>query len=181
MEGIASCRECGNTVRGKIGVDLKCACGRVFKIPDEPIYHANKPAPLEKLKNVPIMSLLDFILDSRKAGDGNNFPVEFSFSIQPVNRLSGRNSSSGSNGECFARRPRPDLFVEGRKVLIVADLPDHKKNQVSINLEGDCLAISSLRHFCNYKEEFILPAWAKKIVSIITNNGLLIVEIVKGP
>lgn len=127
MEGIASCRECGNTVRGKIGVDLKCACGRVFKIPDEPIYHANKPAPLEKLKNVPIMSLLDFILDSRKAGDGNNFPVEFSFSIQPVNRLSGRNSSSGSNGECFARRPRPDLFVEGRKVLIVADLPDHKK------------------------------------------------------
>lgn len=85
MQGIAWCRKCGNTVRGKIGIDLTCPyCSRILKIPNEPIYYLEKPTPLQGIKRVSFMGILDFIVAQKEEESDIEFSVEIGFNVQPI-------------------------------------------------------------------------------------------------
>lgn len=86
MEGIASCRKCGNEVRAKIGIDITCSlCGRIFQIPDAPEYHLT--ARLQELKKVPHGAILGCINGrGENSCNGASLSVEFHFNVQPIQK-----------------------------------------------------------------------------------------------
>jgi HSP20 family protein len=78
------------------------------------------------------------------------------------------------------REPIVDVFDEGDKLLVVAELPGVAKKEIKLELNGDVLALSTTGAR-KYAKEVLLPAAAKEEeLSFTYNNGVLEVHLQKA-
>jgi HSP20 family protein len=78
------------------------------------------------------------------------------------------------------REPIVDVFDEGDKLLVVAELPGVAKKEIKVELNGDVLALSTTGSR-KYAKEVLLPASAKEEAMAVTyNNGVLEVRLHKA-
>ena len=162
MQGVARCPHCKKSVKGEIGIKLRCPdpeCNGTFVINEK------KEPCLSDLKHVPLGGPFNQAEDSKP---------EYS-SVSPVNTP----RAHVPQGIRFALWQRPDMFVSRRlkKVLVVAETPGHEIDELSICLTQDILSIGSLLEHCQRREEVLVPAWAKTMQPPRQNNRVVTVKI----
>jgi hypothetical protein len=181
MLGFASCRKCGNEIQAEIGHNLSClGCGRMFQIPNRPEYlkkrFVRRQTIIQRLGNVPFGAP---VILTRNDNSPVSISVETHFTVRPINKAIVRESipEIPVGAACPAKWPRPDLFLEESGLMIVADLPGHKEDQISVEIIDDCLIITSLLPLCGQVEELLLPLQMEGKMCMNMNNGVLIIEI----
>jgi HSP20 family protein len=146
-----------------------------------------------------ISNLLDLVGNLTEAGENVNRSGEIKFGdkekMQGVYGFSIRTGLGGMpKVESFGnireseagpvvadtREPIVDVFDEGEKLLVVAELPGVAKKEIKVEVNGDVLELSTTGTR-KYAKEVLLPAAAKDVEPAITyNNGVLEVRLEKA-
>jgi HSP20 family protein len=147
-----------------------------------------------------ISNLLDLVGNLTEAGENVNRSGEIKFGdnekMQGVYGFSIRTGLGGMpKVESFGnireseagpvvadtREPIVDVFDEGEKLLVVAELPGVAKKEIKVEVNGDVLELSTTGTR-KYAKEVLLPAAAKDDVepAITYNNGVLEVRLEKA-
>jgi HSP20 family protein len=123
-----------------------------------------------------------------KFGDGEKMQGVYGFSIRTglggmpkVESFGNIRESEAGPVVADTREPIVDVFDEGPKLLVVAELPGVAKKEIKVELNGDVLALSTTGAR-KYAKEVLLPAAAKEEGMTTTyNNGVLEVRLEKAP
>jgi HSP20 family protein len=146
-----------------------------------------------------ISNLLDLVGNLAEAGENLNRSGEIKFGddekMQGVYGFSIRTGLGGmpkvesfgniresETGPVVAdtREPIVDVFDEGEKLLVVAELPGVAKKEIKVELNGDVLALTTTGAR-KYAKEVLLPAAAVDDgMTVSYNNGVLEVRLHKA-
>jgi HSP20 family protein len=78
------------------------------------------------------------------------------------------------------REPITDVFDEENEMIIIAEMPGMKEEEISIELKDDILEISATSKIRKYRKEVLLPAKGiQENLSSTYNNGILEIRIKK--
>lgn len=78
------------------------------------------------------------------------------------------------------REPITDLFDEKNEIVIIAEMPGMKENEIALNLKEDILDISAVGKNRSYRKELLLPLKLSSAnLSSKYNNGILEIRIKK--
>lgn len=122
-----------------------------------------------------------------KFGDNEKMQGVYGFSIRTglggmpkVESFGNIRESEAGPVVADTREPIVDVFDEGDKLLVVAELPGVAKKEIKVELNGDVLALSTTGSR-KYAKEVLLPAPAKEEEMTVTyNNGVLEVRLHKA-
>jgi HSP20 family protein len=122
-----------------------------------------------------------------KFGDNEKMQGVYGFSIRTglggmpkVESFGNIRESEAGPVVADTREPIVDVFDEGDKLLVVAELPGVAKKEIKVELNGDVLALSTTGSR-KYAKEVLLPASAKEEAMAVTyNNGVLEVRLHKA-
>ncbi len=123
-----------------------------------------------------------------KVGDNEKMQGVYGFSIRTglggmpkVESFGNIRESDAGPVVADTREPIVDVFDEGDKILVVAELPGVAKKEIKVELNGDVLALTTTGAR-KYAKEVLLPAAAKEEeeMTVTYNNGVLEVRLVKA-
>ena len=78
------------------------------------------------------------------------------------------------------REPVVDIFDEGDRVLVVAEMPGAEEPSIEIQIEADLLSLSATGKSCKYAKEMLLPSVVKQTPARRSyRNGVLEIELEK--
>ena len=160
MQGFSHCPHCDKSVKGEIGIKLRCPeCHGTFVI------EKKEGLCLSDLKHVPLGGPFN-----QAKNDESECP-----SVNPMNTPRTR----VPQGLRFALWQRPDVFISHRlkKVLVVAETPGHEIDDLAIRLNQDILSINSLLDHCQRREEVLIPPWATTMQPPRQNNRVVTVKL----
>jgi len=147
-----------------------------------------------------ISNLLDLVGNLAEAGENMNRSPEFKvgdnekmqgvygFSIRTglggmpkVESFGNIRESDAGPVVADTREPIVDVFDEGDKMLVVAELPGVAKKEIKVEVNGDVVALTTTGAR-KYAKEVLLPAAAKEDeeMSVTYNNGVLEVRLTKA-
>ena len=109
-----------------------------------------------------------------KAGLGDDRPR-----IEPFGNIR-KDPESGRSVVQEVREPVVDVFEEEDHVLIVAEMPGIRVEDVQIAVEDDLLTITAAHGDKRYRKEVLLPAsFAREKMQVTCNNGVVEIKCVK--
>lgn len=122
-----------------------------------------------------------------KFGDSEKMQGVYGFSIRTglgglpkVESFGNIRESEAGPVVADTREPIVDVFDEGEKMLVVAELPGVARKEIKVEVNGDVLALSTTGTR-KYAKEVLLPAAAKDEEPALTcNNGVLEVRLEKA-
>ena len=123
-----------------------------------------------------------------KVGDNEKMQGVYGFSIRTglggmpkVESFGNIRESDAGPVVADTREPIVDVFDEGDKMLIVAELPGVAKKEIKVEVNGDVVALTTTGAR-KYAKEVLLPAAAKEDeeMSVTYNNGVLEVRLTKA-
>ena len=68
---------------------------------------------------------------------------------------------------------RVDIFENGKKIRVIAELPGVNEEDLRLDLIEDILTIAASRGNHNYRKDIKLPRTSEGIIGKIFNNGIL--------
>ena len=123
-----------------------------------------------------------------KVGDNEKMQGVYGFSIRTglggmpkVESFGNIRESDAGPVVADTREPIVDVFDEGDKMLVVAELPGVAKKEIKVEVNGDVVALTTTGAR-KYAKEVLLPAAAKEDeeMSVTYNNGVLEVRLTKA-
>jgi HSP20 family protein len=99
--------------------------------------------------------------------------------IEPFGNIS-KDQESGHSIVQEVREPMIDVFEEVDHVLIVAEMPGIRVEDVQIAVEEDLLTITAAHGDKKYRKEVLLPAtFVREKMQVTSNNGVVEIKCVK--
>ena len=109
-----------------------------------------------------------------KVGLGDKSPR-----IEPFGNIS-KDRESGHSIVQEVREPMIDVFEEEDHVLIVAEMPGIRAEDVQIAVEDDLLTITAAHGDKQYRKEVLLPAsFVREKMQVTCNNGVVEIKCVR--
>ena len=91
------------------------------------------------------------------------------------------NEMTGGDRTGFATETHVDVYDEGERIRLVADLPGVEKDDIDLTCDGETLTISAASDRREYDERVRLPARVDEHSARATfNNGVLEVTLVRA-
>lgn len=99
--------------------------------------------------------------------------------VEPFGNI--RRDEQGKNVEVREiREPMTDLFDEPTHILIIAEVPGVKQEDVHLEIHGDILALAAERGETKYRKELLLPAsFSSDRMSFTCREGILEIRLDK--
>lgn len=101
------------------------------------------------------------------------------FRVEPFGNV-GRDRTTGASVVEEAREPLIDVFDEGDRLLVVAEMPGVEGEDVHVDLDGRLLTVTAARADRKYRKSIEVPEGTRRDrVSVSCNNGIVEIGVAK--